>query len=165
VVAGGVALSDAAGRVANKKSLADQGKRMRTLVVAVAVAALLAVSGCAKGDKGDKGDQGPPGVAGPAGLAGPPGPKGEPGPAGAIGPAGPKGDPGVAGPAGPAGPQGPSRGLRVLSGQAKAQCEAGEIMISAYCAGGAGELKLIGTSGASCQDDSSATAVVVCAKK
>jgi hypothetical protein len=159
---------------------------MRTLFVAVAVASLLAVSGCAKGDKGD---QGPPGVAGPAGLAGPAGaagpqgPKGDPGvagPAGPAGPQGPKGDPGVAGPAGaigpqgpqgeagaqgPAGPQGPSLALRVLSGQAKAECDSGEIMISAYCAGGVGELKLVGTSGASCEGESSPTAVVVCAKK
>jgi hypothetical protein len=55
--------------------------------------------------------------------------------------------------------------LRVLSGQARAQCEPDEIMISAYCAGGAIELHLVGTTGASCEGESNPEAVVVCAKK
>jgi hypothetical protein len=53
----------------------------------------------------------------------------------------------------------------VLSGQAKADCDAGEMMISAYCTGEGSALHVNGTSGASCEGDQNPTAVVVCAKK
>jgi hypothetical protein len=108
---------------------------MRIFVAGVAIAALVAVSGCAKGDKGDKGDQGSPGQAGAAGPAGPPG---SPGPAG------------------------PGSSFRVVSDSPKAACAAGEIMLSAYCAGGAA-LHIDGTTGASCDGD--AKAVIVCGKQ
>jgi hypothetical protein len=108
---------------------------MRIFVAGVAIAALVAVSGCAKGDKGDKGDQGSPGQAGAAGPAGPPG---SPGPAG------------------------PGSSFRVVSDSPKAACDAGEIMLSAYCAGGAA-LHIDGTTGASCDGD--AKAVIVCGKQ
>ena len=55
--------------------------------------------------------------------------------------------------------------MRILSGQAKSECETGEIMISAYCTGEGGTMHVIGMSGASCEGDSNPTAVVVCAKK
>jgi hypothetical protein len=35
---------------------------MRIFVAGVAIAVLVTLSGCAKGDKGDKGDQGPAGL-------------------------------------------------------------------------------------------------------
>jgi hypothetical protein len=111
---------------------------MRTFVAGVAIVALVALSGCAKGDKGD---QGPPGPAGPAGAAGP------------AGPAGPPGSPG---------PAGPGSSFRVVSDSPKAACDAGEILASAYCSGGAA-LQIDGTTGASC--DGGAKAVIVCAKQ
>src|SRR5664280_2633078 len=190
----GVVPSDAAYRAANRNRR-QEGNRMRTLIAAATIAALFAVSGCGKGDKGDTGGQGQPGVGGPVGLAGPagrPGPKGDVGPAGAIGPQGPQGEPGAQGPAGPAGPPGPKGGvgpagasgpqepqgepgaqgpagpglgLRILSAQTKAECETGEMMISAYCTGEGSTMHVTGTSGASCEGESNPTAVVVCAKK
>jgi hypothetical protein len=114
---------------------------MRIVVASIAIAALISVSGCAKGDKGDQGS------AGPAGPAGAPGP---------VGPAGP------AGPAGPPGPEGPGASFRVVSDSPKAACDAGEIMASAYCAGRAA-VHIDGTTGASCDGD--AKAVIVCAKQ
>jgi hypothetical protein len=53
--------------------------------------------------------------------------------------------------------------FRVVSDSAQASCGAGEIMASAYCAGGAGTLHLDGTTGASC--DGGGKAVIVCAKQ
>jgi len=55
--------------------------------------------------------------------------------------------------------------LRVIIDQAKASCDASEIMISAYCAEGTGSLHIVGTIGASCDGDPVAKAVVVCARK
>jgi hypothetical protein len=46
---------------------------MRVFSAGVTVAALVALSGCAKGDRGEKGDRGPPGA---QGSRGPPGPAG-----------------------------------------------------------------------------------------
>jgi hypothetical protein len=68
------------------------------------------------------------------------------------------------GPAGPAGPPGAGSALRIISDQAKAACDAGEIMISAYCVGEDSTLHIDGTTGASCEGGSN-TAVVVCAKR
>jgi hypothetical protein len=52
--------------------------------------------------------------------------------------------------------------LRVVSDSAQATCGAGEIMASAYCAGG-NPLRIEGTTGASC--DGGVKAVIVCAKQ
>jgi hypothetical protein len=49
----------------------------------------------------------------------------------------------------------------VVSDSGQASCAAGEIMASAYCAGGV-SVHIDGTTGASC--DSGAKAVIVCAK-
>lgn len=87
---------------------------------------------------------------------GPPGPQGAVGMAGAVGPQGP------AGPPGPLGPPGAGASFRVVSDSAQAACGAGEIMASAYCAGG-GAVHIDGTTGASC--DGGANAVIVCAKQ
>jgi hypothetical protein len=50
----------------------------------------------------------------------------------------------------------------VVSDSAQAACGAGEIMASAYCAGG-GAVHVDGTTGASC--DGGAKAVILCAKQ
>jgi hypothetical protein len=50
----------------------------------------------------------------------------------------------------------------VVSESGQASCSVGEIMASAYCAGGAAA-RVDGTSGASC--DGGAKAVIVCAKQ
>jgi hypothetical protein len=119
---------------------------MRLSVAIVAFIAALAIAGCSKGDKGDQG---------------PPGPQGSPGPAGAPGP---KGDVGAVGPPGPPGPPAPGGGIRVISDQTTAACNAGENMISAYCTGEGGRLHMNGVTGAACDGDSSTRVVVVCAK-
>ena len=43
-------------------------------------------------------------------------------------------------------------------------CEASEILLSAYCADGTGTLHIVGTTGATCDGDPGAKAVVVCAR-
>jgi len=53
--------------------------------------------------------------------------------------------------------------FRVVSDSAQAACGAGEIMASAYCAGGNGTLHIDGTTGANCEGG--AKAVIVCAKQ
>ena len=65
------------------------------------------------------------------------------------------------GPPGPQGPAGAGASFRLVSDPGQASCGAGEIMASAYCAGGV-NMRIDGTSGASC--DSGAQAVIVCAK-
>ena len=75
---------------------------------------------------------------------------------------GPLGPQGPAGPPGPQGPAGVGANLRVVSDAGQASCGAGEIMASAYCAGGA-NLRIDGIRGASC--DGGAKAVIVCAKQ
>jgi hypothetical protein len=50
----------------------------------------------------------------------------------------------------------------VVSDSGQASCGAGEIMASAYCAGG-GAVRIDGTTGASC--DAGAKAVIVCARQ
>ena len=77
---------------------------MRIAMFGVAVAGLLALGACSKGDQGPPGPPGPEGAAGAQGLPGPVGPAGPPGP---QGPAGPAGETGAAGPVGIAGPAGP----------------------------------------------------------
>jgi hypothetical protein len=128
-----------------------------------------------KGDAGAPGPEGPVGSAGPKGDPGVPGViglqglKGDAGPIGSEGPQGSKGDPGPQGPAGPPGPPGAAAAqgarLHVVVGQAKASCDPNEIMISAYCAGVNATLRMDGMSGASCDGDPNAKAVVSCATK
>ena len=72
------------------------------------------------------------------------------------------GPPGPQGPAGPAGVSGAGAGFKVVSNSSQASCGAGEIMASAYCAGGAA-LHIDGTTSASC--DGGAKAVILCAKQ
>jgi hypothetical protein len=118
-----------------------------------------------EGPGGPQGPKGEDGIAGAVGAIGPPGPKGEPGPEGPGGPQGPKGDSGEIGPAGPAGPPGPpgvGASFRVVSNFARASCAVGEIMASAYCAGGRRTPHVDGTIGASCEGTK---AVIVCAKE
>jgi hypothetical protein len=55
--------------------------------------------------------------------------------------------------------------FRVVTGQAKAACDVGEIMISAYCTVDGSTMHIDGTAGASCEGPESTTAVVVCAKR
>jgi hypothetical protein len=122
--------------------------RMHKLIASVVVVALLAVAGCSKAEKGDKGD---PGAAGSAGPAGAPGAKGE---VGASGPAGP---------AGPAGASGAT--FRVITDQPSPSCNAGEIIISAYCGGEGAKLHITGTTGAACDGSAGVNPVIVCAKR
>ena len=114
------------------------------------------------GPQGPKGETGAEGRQGPPGPIGPEGSKGDPGP---IGPPGPQGPRGLAGAIGPGGPRGPSLDLRVIVGQAKASCDASEIMLSAYCEDGTTGPHILGTSGASCETDPSGKAVVICLKR
>ena len=74
-----------------------------------------------------------------------------------------RGLPGLQGARGPAGP--PSLNLRVGIERGTAMCEASEILLSAYCVDGIGALHIVGTTGATCDGDPGAKAVVVCARR
>jgi hypothetical protein len=50
-------------------------------------------------------------------------------------------------------------------GQTKAACDADEIMVSAYCAGQNATTRMDGMTGAECDGDPDAKAVVACAAK
>ena len=140
------------------------------LIVALGLSACTGPAG-PQGSKGDPGVAGPQGLVGPkgeAGTEGPVGPLGPKGDSGVAGPQGPKGDTGPVGPAGPkgdAGPAGAGSAIRVIADQAKAACEADEVMISAYCSADGSTLHINGTSGASCEGPSDTKAVVACVKK
>ncbi len=126
------------------------------------------------GKDGAPGPQGPAGLAGPAGPAGakgeigPPGPKGEVGPPGPVGEAGPKGEMGPPGPVGPKGDAGASAAitLRAAKGTPTAACDAGEMLVSAFCAGPADQAvkppTMSGANGATCDGGE---ARLVCAKQ
>ena len=169
---------------------------MRRAATSIAYLSLLLLFGCGelqgpKGDPGPAGPQGEAGAAGPIGPAGPQGeagpqgsagPQGEPGPQGPIGPAGHQGEPGTSGPPGPPGPRGEkgdkgdkgdpsSAAIRVLapvgSGQSSS-CDAGEVMVSAWCVGTYQSYPLrMGQNEASCAaaEDADVQVVVVCAKQ
>jgi hypothetical protein len=114
----------------------------------VALLSIFVCSGCSKPEKAERGEQG---VAGPAGTAGP---------------AGPKGDTGAPGPVGPTGPAGASGAtFRIVTDKVAASCDAGEIMISAYCGGEGTKLRITGTTGASCDGSGGINPVLVCAKR
>jgi hypothetical protein len=55
--------------------------------------------------------------------------------------------------------------VRVVVGQSKAACDPSEIMVSAYCAGDNTTMRLDGMTGAQCEGDANAKAVVSCAAK
>jgi hypothetical protein len=119
---------------------------MATRWVIAACAALLALGACspgggapAKAEKGDKGDAGP---------------KGDKGDQGEKGAKGDKGDPGR-----------PGGSLRVVGPVDKeAQCNKGEIVVSAYCVGARTPTpERMSESGASCSGK--AKVVVVCTAK
>ena len=55
--------------------------------------------------------------------------------------------------------------MRVVVGQSKAACDQSEIMISAYCAGDNTTIRMEGVTGAQCEGDANAKAVVSCAAK
>jgi Collagen triple helix repeat (20 copies) len=166
---------------------------MRRAATSIAYLSLLLLFGCGelqgpKGDPGPAGPQGEAGAAGPIGPAGPQGeagpqgsagPQGEPGPQGPIGPAGHQGEPGTSGPPGPKGEKGDkgdkgdpsSAAIRVLapvgSGQSSS-CDAGEVMVSAWCIGTYESYPLrMGQNEASCAgaEDADVQVVVVCAKQ
>jgi len=88
--------------------------------IMAAVLLCVSIAACERGEQGPKGDAGP---------AGPPGPKGD---AGAAGPPGPAGSPGQPGPPGPA------AAIRILrmnciSSTCVAECNANEVLVTAYC--------------------------------
>jgi hypothetical protein len=74
---------------------------------------------------------------------------------------GPQGPPGPSGPQGLPGPQG-AQAIRVITTKARADCNADEVMISAYCS--VSGMKPNGTGGASCVYDK-ADIVVACLKR
>ena len=83
-----------------------------------------------------------------------------------MGPQGSKGDISLTGPQGTRGPAGPPlTDLRVDIEPGKAMCEPSEILLSAYCVDGIGVLHILGTTGATCEGDAHAKAVVVCAAR
>jgi Collagen triple helix repeat (20 copies) len=166
---------------------------MRRAATSIAYLSLLLLFGCGewqgpKGDPGPAGPQGEAGAAGPIGPTGPQGeagpqgsagPQGEPGPQGPIGPAGHQGEPGTSGAPGPRGEKGDkgdkgdpsSASIRVLapvgSGQSSS-CDAGEVMVSAWCIGTYQSYPLrMGQNEASCAaaEDTDVQVVVVCAKQ
>jgi hypothetical protein len=91
-------------------------------------------------------------------MAGPPGPRGEPGVAG------PKGD------RGPPGEKGPA-GLRVVNAapNAQASCDAGEVLISAFCPGATAALNIVSERAADCKGQaagaSASGVTVVCMRR
>ena len=119
---------------------------MRMFVVGVTLAALIAVSGCAKGEKGDRGPPGPQGSQGPPGPAGPPGARG-------CGTSRKDRTPRA---------PGPGTSFRVVREPERASCSADETMVSAYCFNGSA-LHISGSTGASC--DGGAEALIICAKQ
>lgn len=99
---------------------------MKFSPIALAVLLAFALAAC-EGPVGPQGSEGPQGAAGPEGKAGPAGPKGDRGDKGDKGDRGDKGERGDRGEA----------ALRMVEGEAgtPASCEAGEVMVSAYCLG------------------------------
>ena len=104
----------------------------KPLLVAVASALALALSGC--GDS-KPGPIGPPGVAGPRGEIGPTGRQGPVGERGDVGPAGAPGPPGPPGPKGDPGP--PGAGVQLVTGKGAVACKEGEVLAALLCEGGA----------------------------
>lgn len=93
------------------------------------------------GPKGEPGPTGPQGVAGGEGPAGPQGAAGPPGPPGSAGASGPRGEAGEKGEPGPTASGQSSAALRSLKAASCPEsgcelvCEAGEVLVSAYCLG------------------------------
>jgi hypothetical protein len=110
--------------------------------IVLALGACSPSGGPAKAEKGEKGDKGDPG------------PKGDKGDKGEAGQKGAKGDPGA-----------PGTGLRIVGPVDKeAQCNQGEIVVSAYCIGGRSPTpRRMSETGATCS--SKEKVVVACAAK
>jgi hypothetical protein len=103
-------------------------------VMLVGVSLSLAACGKEPGPKGDPGPQGPAGPQGAQGIQGVPGTQGQ---AGAQGPQGPQGAPGDKGEKGEKGDKGNSGTPgRVVQGDGQVNCEANEILASAFCPSG-----------------------------
>lgn len=116
-----------------------------------------------KGDNGDKGEKGEKGLKGDKGDAGAQGPAGPAGPAGPPGAPGAPGTPGAAGAAGPAGTT-----LRIVTPDAaQANCNADEILVSAYCTGPGTAAPAARRDGAQCGDGTGTElkVTIVCAKR
>jgi|SRR6516165_3745015 len=98
--------------VIKMKKNGETQMRARALGLVLALT-LAACSQPTQGPKGDAGPEGPPGPQGEAGPPGPPGPEGQPAPAGAAG----------------------VHVVRTTCNQAScvAECEADEIMVTAWC--------------------------------
>jgi hypothetical protein len=103
---------------------------MRTIALALAVFASLALAGCGRdpGPKGDPGPQGPAGPQGAQGIQGVPGPQGQAGP---QGPQGPQGAPGSKGDKGDAGMV-----VRAVESTNTVSCDASETLVSVFCPSG-----------------------------
>src|SRR5579871_6458228 len=110
---------------------------------------------------------------GACGKAGPPGPKGDAGPAGPPGPKGDTGDvgrPGPPGPQGPAGSPGQSASVRIIrqacgATACTAQCNANEVLVTAYCGPNRRSARMLTESSASCgavPNPANSPLVVVC---
>src|SRR3954452_11087333 len=115
---------------------------MRRRSIAVVLVLSLGLLGCAGSAPPPKGDPGPPG---PQGAAGPPGPPGAPGPAGAG-----------------------LRGVRAscdAGATCPAQCEADEVLVSAYCGPRRANAAVVNERSVSCPRRAATLPLVaVCAK-
>ena len=113
---------------------------MRTVQSLPIVMIALCLVGCGQNAKGPKGDAGAPGPPGPMGEAGPQGPAGQQGPAG---------------PTGPAGPPGPASQTRIIRvncalQSCQVQCNADEVLVTAYCGPGRKPAMYLSQVSASC---------------
>jgi hypothetical protein len=106
--------------------------------VVVVLALSLGACGRSPGPKGEPGVQGPAGPQGAQGIQGVPGPQGQ---AGAQGPQGAQGAPGEKGEKGDKGDKGDKgeavfTGLRSVQADGEVSCDAGEMLVSAFCPSG-----------------------------
>jgi Collagen triple helix repeat (20 copies) len=126
----------------------------------------LAVSNCGQAPQGPKGDTGAPGAQGAKGDQGPPGPQGAKGDPGPVGPSGPPGPQGPAGP--PASTMGAVRVVQATCDNASCtvQCEADEIIVTAWCGAARNAATFPAERSASCRRRGAANSplVAVCAK-
>lgn len=107
--------------------------KIAPLVLVLALSTALAAC---EGKVGPQGPEGKQGAQGAAGSAGPAGPKGDKGDKGEKGDRGEKGDKGERGDKGDRGDRGEAAVRMIeLEAGAPASCEAGEMMVGAYCLG------------------------------
>lgn len=118
-----------------------------------AILVCVLIASCGKPEPGPKGDQGP---------AGPPGPPGQPGASGPPGPTGPQGA---------QGPAGPASSIRIVQRNCAgstciAECNANEVLVSAYCGPTRGAANFLTERSASCgiiANPANSPLVAVCA--